>query len=107
MKPKDILQTDTLLSDRVRMVIMATLAAAKNPLDFNSLIDILGVSKGNLSSHVRKLDEAGFVNVNKEFVERKPRTTYTVTKKGKKALNDYLQMVETLLVMSQTKGGGL
>lgn len=99
MEPKDIISSDSLLADRVRMVIMATLSSAKNPLDFNYMLEHLGLTKGNLSSHIRKLEEAGLVEVHKAFIDRKPRTTYTATKKGKKELLAYLQLVEQLLKM--------
>lgn len=97
MKAKDIFETSSLLSDRVRLLIMVTLASAKNPLDFNYLLKNLELTKGNLSSHIRKLEEGGYLIVNKEFVERKPRTTYSITKEGKKALKNYLNVVEGLL----------
>lgn len=105
MKPSDLLQaTQSLLSDRVRLAIMATLASATEPLDFNSLLDSLGLSKGNLSTHAAKLEEGGLIEVRKEFVGKKPRTTYACTEKGRAEMRVYLAQVESLLRLAQGKG---
>ena len=98
MKPIDLL-TDThpLLSDRVRLAIMAAVASAGEPVDFNTLLSSLELTKGNLSTHVRKLEEAGLIEVTKAFVGRKPRTTYEVTREGRVAVKKYLEQVEALL----------
>jgi DNA-binding HxlR family transcriptional regulator len=105
MRPADLISaTHALLGDRVRLAIMATLASAEEPLDFNTLLDSLGVTKGNLSSHIQKLEGAGLVVVKKEFVERKPKTTYECTKSGRVEIRNYLAKVESLL--KQTRSGG-
>jgi DNA-binding transcriptional ArsR family regulator len=98
MQPADLLtKTHALLSDRVRLAIMVSLAAAPEPLEFNHLIEALGLSKGNLSSHVQKLEAAGLLKVQKEFVDRKPRTTYRCTPTGRREVMAYLAQVEALL----------
>jgi len=97
MTAKDFLSTHAVLGDRVRLAIVATLAAADEPLDFNTVRETLDLTKGNLSSHIRKLEDAKLVKVHKEFVDRRPRTTYTCTARGRKALSDYLEKLETLL----------
>ena len=98
MKPADFLtDTHALLSDRARLAIMATLAATKEPLDFNTLVDSLSLTKGNLSAHALKLEEAGLLRVKKEFVGRKPRTTYACTERGRSEVRNYLSKVEQLL----------
>lgn len=86
-----------LLSDRTRLVIMSTLAASPKALDFNELLEVLGLTKGNLSSHMRRLEEAGHISVCKEFVERKPRTTYTCTRAGREAIKAHLRAIEAAL----------
>jgi DNA-binding transcriptional ArsR family regulator len=96
-----ITQTHPLLSDRVRLAIMASLAAASEPLDFNSLLKSLELTKGNLSSHMRKLEEAGLVCVHKEFVGRRPRTTYSCSESGQREVQRYLEQVEKLLAASK------
>lgn len=86
-----------LLSDRVRLQIMAALACAEGPVDFSTLLSSLELSKGNLASHLRKLEDAKLVAVTKEFVERKPRTTYVITKLGRNELVNYLEQIEKIL----------
>ncbi len=98
MEAKGILQTHPLLSDRVRLAAMVAVAGCAEPLDFNSLMERLEVvTKGNLSVHLKKLEEAGLLEVTKEFVDRKPRTTFRCTKSGKQEIKRYLELVETAL----------
>ena len=97
MKTKEILKTHPLLSDRNRLVILATVATSEDEIDFNMLIESLNLSKGNLSSHIKKLEEARLVDVEKKFVGKIPRTTYKCTQKGKEELKNYLNSVESIL----------
>ena len=98
MKPVELLTgTHALLSDRVRLAIMATLAAVSEPVDFNTLLESLNLTKGNLASHIRKLEEAKLLTVTKEFVGRKPRTTYRCTELGLREVRKYLEQVESML----------
>jgi DNA-binding HxlR family transcriptional regulator len=100
---KSILSTHPLLSDRVRLSIMGVLASQDRPVNFNELIESLELSKGNLSAHMKKLEDENLVKVHKEFVDRKPRTSYECTSAGRAALNNYLEQVQKML--SQTKKG--
>ncbi|MCJ8313879.1 MAG: transcriptional regulator [Saccharospirillaceae bacterium] len=97
MNISNLLNVNPVLVDRVRLSIMATLAFKKEPVDFNSIIIELGLTKGNLSTHMKKLETEKFVEITKEFVGRKPKTTYSCTKFGKEALNNYLKTVEDIL----------
>lgn len=97
MKPSDLMNMNPLLADRARLAIMANLALAGGPVEFNTLLEELELTKGNLSSHMRRLEEAELVTVNKEFVGKKPRTTYVCTKKGKVEMRRYLGAIEALL----------
>lgn len=97
MKPEQALTLNPLLSERVRLAIMAALAGNTDPVDFNSMLEILNLTKGNFAGHVRKLEEGGLVNVLKDFVDRKPRTRYLITEKGRAELSSYLEQVERLL----------
>lgn len=97
MKPVDLMNINPLLADRARLAIMANLSLVGGLVDFNTLLEELQLTKGNLSSHIRKLEEAGLVAVHKEFVDRKPRTTYVCTKKGKTEMQHYLNTIEALL----------
>lgn len=97
MKASDLMNVNPLLADRARLAIMASLSLAGGPVDFNTLLEELELTKGNLSSHMRKLEDAELVTVRKEFVGRKPRTTYVCTKKGKSEMRHYLSTIEALL----------
>lgn len=97
VKPADLMSVNPLLADRARLAIMANLSLAGGPVDFNTLLEELQLTKGNLSSHIRKLEEAELITVHKEFVDRKPRTSYVCTKKGKTEMRYYLSTIEALL----------
>jgi len=97
MTARDFLAANSALAERARLAIMAILAAATEPVDFAALLEALELTKGNLSSHLRKLEEAGLVKVQKEFVDRKPRTSYRPTPLGRKELRDYLERLDSML----------
>ena len=100
MDPKELLDIHPLLDDKVRLAIMATLLSHQEAVDFNSLLNKLDLTKGNLSSHIRKLETDGLIAVHKEFVDRKPRTSYTATNNGKAAFAKYLERIELLLSLA-------
>lgn len=66
-------------------------------VDFNSLKERLGVTDGNLASHTHALEKLEYLAVKKEFIGKKPRTTYTATKKGRSAFSKHLDALERLL----------
>ncbi len=94
-------ELDRLIHERIRLGIVAALAANES-LTFAELKDVLKTSDGNLSVHARRLEEAGYVKVTKGFSERKPKTEYRLTLKGRRALETYLQQMEGIL--SQARG---
>jgi DNA-binding MarR family transcriptional regulator len=79
---------DPLIHESSRLVIVAVLSEAEW-LDFNFLLTASGLTKGNFSTHVARLVTAGYVEEVKEFVERKPRTSYRLTKTGRAAYRRY------------------
>ncbi len=81
---------------RVRLGVMSVLSVNEQA-DFNTLKELLEVTDGNLASHVRSLENQGYLEVNKQFIARKPNTTYRITKKGRKAFEDHLSALESLL----------
>jgi len=85
---------------RIRLGIMSVLLV-NDWMDFNTLKTTLDVTDGALASHIKKLEEAGFLEVRKRFVGRKPNTSYRVTKAGRKAFNDHLDALEQLLNMRE------
>jgi DNA-binding PadR family transcriptional regulator len=66
-------------------------------VDFNTLKEHLGATDGNLASHLKALEKNEFIQVHKEFVERKPRTTYQATNKGKLAFKQHLDNLQNLI----------
>ncbi|PJJ55020.1 winged helix-turn-helix domain-containing protein [Hymenobacter chitinivorans] len=82
--------------NRVRLGVMAVLMANES-VSFNELKDALDLTDGNLASHVSALEKAGYVLVNKQFVGKKPNTTYQASAEGKTAFQDHLTALEKLL----------
>ncbi|WP_394344813.1 winged helix-turn-helix domain-containing protein [Botryobacter ruber] len=66
--------------------------------DFNTLKETLQLTDGNLASHLRSLEEAGYLLVEKQFVGRKPNTTYQASEEGRKAFQEHLDALEQLIL---------
>lgn len=81
---------------RVRLGIMSALAV-NDSLDFTSLKEYLDVTDGNLATHIKKLEKEGFVEVEKSFIDNKPNTSYFMTKEGRKAFEEHLKALETII----------
>jgi DNA-binding MarR family transcriptional regulator len=94
------LQLDRLIHERTRLAIISALAGG-GALSFAELKRLLEVTDGNLSVHARKLEEAGYVKCSKGFAGRVPRTEYTLTREGRKALERYLNHMEALIKASR------
>lgn len=87
---------DRLIHERLRLGIVSALAV-NDSLTFTELKEMLGATDGNLSVHARKLEEAGYVRCRKGFVGRVPRTDYSLTKRGRRALERYLDHMESII----------
>jgi DNA-binding MarR family transcriptional regulator len=87
---------DEVIHGRLRLGIMAYLVGA-GAGDFVTLKQHLKTSDGNLSIHLRKLEEAGYVTIAKSFVDRKPRTEVAITSLGRKAFVKYLDSLSSLM----------
>jgi len=94
---------DELLHSRVRLAIVAFLAGAETA-DFSALREAINTTDGNASVHLRKLEDAGYIAVQKRFVARKPQTRYALTESGRKALLDYVAHLESLLPAGSMPG---
>ena len=88
---------DRLIHEKTRLSIVSALAANKY-LTFNDLKSLLEISDGNLSAHARKLEEAGYITCKKDFDGRVPRTRYSLSAAGRKALKNYIGHMEALIV---------
>jgi DNA-binding MarR family transcriptional regulator len=81
---------------RVRLGIMSTLMVNEK-INFNDLKEVIEVTDGNLASHIKSLEENGYIKVNKGFIGRKTNTTYTITKAGEKAFQQHLWALEKMI----------
>ncbi len=96
MDPFDIGKLDDVIHGRVRLGIMAYLTSAE-VADFTELKNALQTTQGNLSVHLRKLEEAGYVDIEKSFLDRKPLTRARLTTAGRKAFAAYLETMRKLV----------
>lgn len=79
----------------VRLAILKILISAKE-VDFNFLLTTLGLTKGNLATHINKLETAGLIEVKKEFRGRIPHTSYRITRKGRSQFQKYWENIKAL-----------
>jgi DNA-binding HxlR family transcriptional regulator len=92
---------DRLIHERLRLGIISALAANES-LTFSDLKRLIDTTDGNLSVHARKLEEAGYIACSKYFDGRLPKTEYTLTPAGRRALEKYLNHMETLIKQMRT-----
>jgi DNA-binding MarR family transcriptional regulator len=92
----DIGKIDDVIHGRLRLGVMAYLANAE-VADFNELKQVLEVTQGNLSVQLRKLEDAGYVAIEKGFLGRKPRTQVRITPAGRAAFAAYLEALGQLI----------
>jgi len=92
----DIGNLDDVIHGRMRLGIMSYLASAE-VADFTELKEALQATQGNLSVHLRKLEEAGYIAIEKSFLDRKPLTQARLTPAGRKAFSSYLGAMAKLL----------
>ena len=81
---------------RIRLGIMSVLLANES-YDFNGFKETLGVTDGNLASHLKALEEKGLIRVDKQFIGRKPNTSYSATDEGIKQFQSHLKSLENLI----------
>ncbi|MEI6342474.1 MAG: transcriptional regulator [Verrucomicrobiota bacterium] len=96
MNPSDILQLDRVVHERVRLAIMSMLAASPD-LSFTEVRDALDLTDGNLMSHVRTLQEAGYLAVTKAYQEARPLTTLALTKAGREAFAAHIARLAAIV----------
>lgn len=92
---------DAVIHAPARLMVLVYLAAVVSA-DFTFLLRQTGLTRGNLSTHISRLEDEGYVEVKKEFVDRIPRTLYTLTEDGRNAINEYRRnmrhIIDQLLV---------
>lgn len=94
---KDIISgLNKVFDSRVRLGIMSILLANETA-DFNAMKDLLDVTDGNLASHLKGLEKEEIVTVRKQFIGRKPNTSYIVTEYGRKLFMEHIEALEKLI----------
>lgn len=89
-------QFNKAFESKARLGIMSVLVV-NDALSFNALKELLGLTDGNLATHLRSLEESGYVAVQKQFIGRKPNTTYSATDTGRQAFTDHLNTLEDFI----------
>lgn len=92
-------QPDSIIHQPVRLKIMAALKAMPRgeALEFVRLKAIVGATEGNLGAHIGQLESAGYVDVEKDFVGKRPRTRVRLNKSGRRALEDYVAYLQSII----------
>src|ERR1700749_1982045 len=92
-------QPDAIIHQPVRLKIMAALKVLPggDALEFVRLKAIVGATEGNLGAHITTLEEAGYAEVEKDFVGKKPRTRVRLSKKGRRAFDDYVTYLRDII----------
>jgi DNA-binding MarR family transcriptional regulator len=92
--PKEAI--NRIIHEPARFLILAHLYVVKS-MDFIFLMNQTGLTQGNLSAHLSKLESAGYISIKKEFVKKRPHTLMQITDKGKMAFRDYRNQMQVLL----------
>ncbi len=98
----DLKNINKAFESKVRLGIMSVLMVNEE-MDFSSLKSLLELTDGNLASHMRGLEEMGYIESKKQFIGRKPNTTYSITNEGRVAFTDHLNALEAFLKKSMNK----
>ena len=100
MNPEPFLQLDRVIHEKGRLAIMSLLAASPQ-LAFTELRDTLNMTDGNITAHLRTLQESGYVAVTKSFQSGRPLTTFALTAQGRKAFATYIDLLEQIVQQSR------
>ena len=102
MNPELFLQLDRVIHEKGRLAIMSALAAAPD-LAFTELRDLLDMTDGNLTTHIRTLQQEGYVAVAKSYQNNRPLTTCSLTPNGRKAFAGYVNLLEQIVRQNKPK----
>ena len=102
MNPEPFLQLDRVIHEKGRLGIMSLLAASP-ALSFTEMRGSLQMTDGNLTAHMRTLQEAGYISVTKSFRGGRPLTTYSLTREGQKAFAAYIDLLEQIVKQTRKK----
>ena len=96
MNPEDFQKLNRVIHEKGRMAIMSLLAATPS-VSFTDMRDTLGMTDGNLTTHIKHLQKAGYVGVTKSFRGKRPLTTLSLTTEGRAAFADYIDALEQIV----------
>lgn len=102
MNLEPLLRLDRVIHEKGRMGIMSMLAASAD-LSFTELRDALEMTDGNLTTHIRTLQEAGYLSVTKSFQNHRRLTTCSLTRAGRRAFANYINLLEEVVRQSKSK----
>ena len=102
MNPEPFLQLDRVIHEKGRLAIMSMLAATPD-LSFTELKEALSMTDGNLTTHIRTLQEAGYLSTTKTFHNKRPLTTCALTAAGRRAFADYVALLEQIVAQTRPK----
>ena len=102
MNPEPFLQLDRVIHEKGRLGIMSMLAASAD-LSFTELRDALAMTDGNLTTHIRTLQETGYVSVAKSYQRNRRLTTLSLTAAGRKAFAEYVTLLERIVRQARPK----
>jgi len=102
VNPESFLNLDRVIHEQGRLAILSLLAASTE-LSFTELRDTLKMTDGNLTTHIRTLQEAGYISVAKSYQNNRPLTTCAMTASGRRAFAEYINQLEKLIRQTKTK----
>ncbi len=102
MNPEPFLQLDRVIHEKGRLAIMSMLAASPE-LSFTELRDALEMTDGNLTTHIKALQQEGYISVAKSFQKNRPLTTCSLTAAGRKAFAEYIGLLEKIVRQNRPK----
>lgn len=102
MNAEPFLQLDRVIHEKGRLAMMSMLAASAE-LSFTELRDALGMTDGNLTTHIRALQQEGYVSVAKSYQNRRPLTTCSLTVAGRKAFAEYIDLLEKIVRQNKSE----
>jgi DNA-binding MarR family transcriptional regulator len=102
VNPETFLQLDRVIHEKGRLGIMSMLAASPE-LSFTELRDALAMTDGNLTTHIKALQQEGYIAVAKSFQNNRPLTTCSLTAAGRKAFAEYINLLEKIVRQNKPK----
>ena len=102
MNPEPFLQLDRVIHEKGRLALMSMLAASPE-LSFTEMRDALGMTDGNITTHIRTLQESGYISVSKSYQKNRPLTTCSLTPSGRKAFSDYVSLLEQIVQQNRPR----